>query len=47
MHKERDYDLDGIGGEPLADSGFDDEEPDQTQESTLEDLDTEFGGQAA
>jgi hypothetical protein len=45
LDKERDYDLDNIGGEPLADSGF--EEPDQTDESTLEDRDTEFGGQAA
>ena len=47
LDKERDYDLDNIGGEPLAQSGFEDEEPDQTQESTLEDRDTEFGGEAA
>jgi hypothetical protein len=47
LDKEHDYDLDNIGGEPLANSGFEDEEPDQTQEQTLEQNDTEFGGQAA
>ena len=39
--------LDDIGGEPMVDSGFEDEEPDQTEEPTLEKRDTEFGGDAA
>ncbi len=47
MIRERNYDLEGIGGEPLADSAFENEEPDQTQQSTLEEHDTEFGGDAA
>ena len=47
MNRKRSYDLDNIGSEPLADSGFENEEPDQTQESTLEEHDTDFGGDAA
>jgi hypothetical protein len=47
LDKERDYDLDEIGGEPLADSGIEDEEPDQTQASTLDERDSELGGEAA
>ena len=47
MDKEHDYDLNYIGGEPLADSDFENEEPDETRKSTPEERDTEFGGEAA
>ena len=39
--------LDDIGGEPRVNSGFEDEETDQAKESTREEVDTEFGGDAA
>lgn len=47
MDRRTEYELDEIGGEPLLDSGFENEEPEQFDEVSLEDTDSELGGDAA
>ena len=46
MNQEADYDLDEIGGDPLLDSGFEAEEPEQTKELASVLADSVIGGSA-